>query len=245
MLAYRRLPLDGLMNARDLGGYAACGGVTRSGVFLRSDVPALLSEADLRFLRLYELSAAVDLRSEAERERTPDMLAAQSWVRYTAVPLYDKTAARGEGLDGKTFCWADHYIRLVDHAQDWVRDVFAALADAPGCVLFHCATGKDRTGIIAALLLSLCGVSDEDAAADYCLSRLYLAPLVEELCRSGRIASRDDPFFATQPENMLRLLAYLRERYGGVPDYLSACGLSQARQDALRRRLTQTDETRA
>ena len=53
MLAYRRLPLDGLMNARDLGGYAACGGVTRSGVFLRSDVPALLSGDEVAWLDAY------------------------------------------------------------------------------------------------------------------------------------------------------------------------------------------------
>lgn len=242
MQAYRRLPLDGLLNARDLGGYAADGGVTRCGVFLRSDVPALLSEGDLRFLRHYGLTAVVDLRSEAERERTPDVLALQDWIAYSAVPLYDKTAARGESLDGRSFSWADHYIRLVENAKDWVRDVLAALADAPGCALFHCATGKDRTGIVAALLLSLCGVADEDAAADYCLSRVYLTPLVEELCRSGRIASPDDPFFATQPENMLRLLCYLRAQYGDVPAYLTACGLSQARQNALRRRLTAPDD---
>ena len=244
MQAYRHLPLDGLLNARDLGGYAAGGGVTRCGVFLRSDVPAMLSEADLRFLRRYGLTSVVDLRSEAERARTPDVLTQQPWISYTAVPLYDRTAARGEALDGRTFSWADHYIRMVENSKDWMGAVLTALDDSSGCTLFHCATGKDRTGIIAAMLLSLCGVTAEDTAADYSLSRIYLSPFVEELCRSGRIASTDDPFFATQPENMLRLLAYLREHYGDIPAYLSACGLSEERQKRLRERLTEPDKRR-
>lgn len=243
MQTYRRLPLDGAMNVRDLGGYAADGGVTRFGVFLRADVPALLSEADLCFLRDYGLTTVVDLRSEKECQKAPDRLAAAPWVSYSAVPLYDKTAARGESLDGRTFSWADHYIRMAENAKDWVRNVLLALAAAPGCALFHCATGKDRTGLIAAALLGLCGVSDADIAADYCLSRVYLAPLVESLCRCGRIVSPEDPFFATQPENMLRLLAHLRESYGSMADYLTACGLSAGTLAALRTRLLAPDST--
>lgn len=226
MPSYRRLPLDGMMNARDLGGYAGDGGVTRFGVFLRSDVPALLTERDLRLLRDYGLTTVVDLRSEREQEKAPDMLAGAPWLTYRAIPLYDKAAARGEALDGKTFSWADHYIRMAENSKSWVAQVLSALAEAPGCALFHCATGKDRTGLISAALLGLCGVSDEDIAADYCLSRVYLSPLVAALERSGRINTASDPFFATQPENMLSLLSHLHGVYGSVPDWLTACGVS-------------------
>ena len=236
MLGYRRLPLDGLMNARDLGGYAADGGVTRFGVFLRSDVPALLSENDLCFLRDYGLTAVVDLRSEREQEKAPDMLAQQSWIDYRTIPLYDRAAAHGEPLDGRCFSWADHYIRMAENNRDWICEVLTALASAEGCTLFHCATGKDRTGVVAAALLGLCGVSDEDIAADYCLSRIYLAPMVEALERSGRIGAASDPFFATQPENMLGLLFHLRGTYGSVPAWLAACGVTERTVHALRAR---------
>ena len=236
MQSYRRLPLDGLMNARDLGGYAADGGVTRFGVFLRSDVPALLSPDDLRFLRDYGLTTVVDLRSEREQEKAPDMLARQNWIDYFAVPLYDRAAAHGEPLDGRTFSWADHYIRMAENNRDWVREVLAVLAGASGCTLFHCATGKDRTGLISAALLGLCGVSDEDIAADYCLSRIYLSPLVESLERSGRIDAASDPFFATQPENMLTLLFHLRGTYGSIGAWLAACGVTDETARALRGR---------
>lgn len=237
MRNYRRLPLDGLMNARDLGGYVAAGGVTRFGVFVRADVPALLSEHDLRFLRDYGLTTVVDLRSEKERKKAPDLLAAQSWLRYTAIPLYDKAAAHGETLDGRHFSWAGHYIRMAENAKDWMRDVLSVLAAAPGCAMFHCATGKDRTGLIAAALLGLCGVADADIAADYCVSRIYLAPLVAACIQSGRIQTEADPFFATPPENMLQLLAYLHKSYGGMPAYLSACGLPDKTAATLRARL--------
>ena len=237
MQRYRRLPLDGMMNARDLGGYAVSGGVTRFGVFLRSDVPALLTEDDLCFLRDYGLTTVVDLRSDREQQKAPDILAQQSWIDYCTVPLYDKAAAHGECLDGRTFSWADHYIRMAENGKDWIRQVLTVLADAPGCALFHCATGKDRTGLISAALLGLCGVSDADIAADYCVSRIYLSPLVESLERSGRIGAASDPFFATQPENILELLFHLRGTYGSLPAWLASCGVSERTADALCERL--------
>lgn len=238
MLSYRRLPLTGLLNARDLGGYAVPGGATRFGVFVRADAPVLLSDGDQCFLRDYGLTTVVDLRGDHERKKAPDCLAAVPWVTYKAVPLYDRMAAHGECLNGKSFSWSAHYVRMAEKNKDWLRAVLGALAAASGCALFHCATGKDRTGLVAAALLGLCGVSDEDIAADYCLSRLYLSPLVSELIRAGRISSPEDPFFGTQPENMLALLSHLRETYGGIPEYLRACGLSDEIANVLRERLT-------
>lgn len=241
MQAYRRLPLAGLLNARDLGGYAFPGGVTHFGVFVRADVPTVLSDADLGFLRDYGLTTVVDLRGNHERRKTPDLFALVPWVHYQAIPLYDKTAAHGECLEGRTFSWADHYIRMAEQNMDWLRAVLEALAEAPGCALFHCATGKDRTGLVAAALLGLCGVSDADIAADYSLSRIYLSPLVDAMYRAGRISSPEDPFFSTQPENMLNLLAHIRATHGGMAEYLRACGLSAETLSSLRERLISPD----
>jgi protein-tyrosine phosphatase len=230
----RRLPLDGLLNARDLGGYPSKDGMTRWGVFVRADVPASLTPRDLDFLRRYGITAVVDLRSDAELRQKPDRLAGETWLRYLHIPLLDGAPAGPHKKSVPSafeegFFWGTQYISMAESHKAWMRAVLEALAEAQGAVLYHCTTGKDRTGLISAALLGLCGVSDEDIIADYCISQCFLGPLYEELLSyipEGKIQSLRAPFFSTAPENMAVLLEHWRCRYGGIPGYLKDCGVS-------------------
>ena len=241
----RRLPLEGIFNARDLGGFCVGAGVTKFGVFLRSDVPSYLTEEDLCFLRNYGLKNVLDLRSSEECAAVPDILCFDSSLTYINVPMYDRTAAKGPfsgRSECKAFAWADHYIRMSEENKSWMFDVLNSLSEAQGCTLIHCATGKDRTGLVSMALLGLCGVSDEDIIADYSVSQIYLKPVYEKLIKDGCQRTLDDPFFGTAPENMARLLTHINSVYGDIPSYLTTCGISDKLSEILRDHLVQTPQ---
>ncbi len=244
MTHYRRLPLDGLNNARELGGFPTPYGATEFGVFLRCEVPSALTKRDIAFLRDYGVTDVIDFRGSLELERTPDVLAREPWLEYHHIPLFDEHAAKGAMPESERsqarFFWGDQYISMTESGKGWVREVLTTLAGAAGCAIFHCTTGKDRTGIITALLLGLCGVSGEDIAADYCISSLYLREMYEKmsfLMPAGRRGDFSDPFFSTAAENMQALLEHWNKTYGGIEGYVRACGVGDAAAAKIREKL--------
>jgi protein-tyrosine phosphatase len=232
MNIYRRLPLTGLINARELGGFPTPTGATKYGVFIRSELPKCLTENDKCFLKEYGVTADIDFRGNFETERTSDALKDEDWINYIHIPVFDAEVA-GEGksirklIDNDNFTWGDHYIEMVESRKDWVRNVFEAMSCEKAAVLYHCTTGKDRTGIITALLLGLCGVDRSDIVADYCVSQIYLQPIYQRMQKmlgeNGRPA--DDPFFSTSPGHMTKLLDHFDNKYGSVAGYLEQCGV--------------------
>ena len=111
--------------------------------------------------------------------------------------------------------------------------------DLPGGV-FHCFTGKDRTGILAALILGVCGASTEDIAADYSVSQLYLRPMyrwMRENIPDFAARAENAPFFSTAGENILAVCDHLENEYGGAERFLRECGVGADTLDALRRRM--------
>jgi protein-tyrosine phosphatase len=237
----RLLAWEGLANARDLGGYPAAGGrETRWGAVVRSDSLAALTDAGRAALAAYGVRAVVDLRLPDELARHPNPYATPGdhAIAYTNVSILDPAA----GFPPDTLTLADNYLWSLDRFAGLVADAVSAVATAPeGGVLVHCAAGKDRTGLISALLLGLVGVADETIAADYALTAELLRPRDQEWLEHGpgeradreALAAR----FAPTAEVMLAVLDGLRSRYGGVEQYLAAAGVSPADLDRLRDRL--------
>jgi protein-tyrosine phosphatase len=247
MEKYRRLPLEGLLNARELGGYPTPGGTTRYGVFVRAEVPRVLTEADKQFLQAYGITTDIDFRGDRELKKVKDALADEPWLNYVHLPIYDEAAAHGRAPDGRAllsqtdFCWGEHYIAMVEGNKGWILRVLTAMAAADGGVLFHCTTGKDRTGIITAVLLGLCDVAPADIAADYCVSQVYLRPMyrqMEHYYDDGGDVGNLDPFYNTAAENMEMLLQHIGTKYGSMADYLLSCGASKPLLETLRNRLS-------
>lgn len=236
----RRLPLERLYNARDLGGFpTADGGVTRFGVFVRSEAPCRLPPGDLDYLKDYGVRAALDLRGADEIALRPSDLA--SCVTCHACPL--------EG-DAESFVlnepvrWERVYIARAEENRLWTKTALELAARQAGCLLYHCTTGKDRTGLITCYLLSIAGVSREDIAADYCVSEVYLQPVFRAM-REGKVAVRrekpefDETIFHTPASAMLALQDYLTGRYGSVTGYLRTAGVSDETMDAIRKKLVE------
>lgn len=227
----RRLPLVGTLNTRDLGGYPCKNGVTRWRVFLRSDSPHSMTPADTDTLLRYGVKNAVDLRSDGEKQILPSVLTPACGFRSYHISLSDQLySADYEGDTPGSM--AGLYISLLDNAGPDLLRIFRILAKAGGGTLFHCAVGKDRTGVVAMLLLGLVGVDEADIVADYVVSDIHM----REVFDKHLLANPDMENFRLKslPKSMWRALDHLREGYGSAEGYLAGIGFSREEMAAIR-----------
>ena len=230
----RALDWPGCVNVRDLGGVPlAGGGETRFGRLVRSDSVGRLTEEGWRSFAAHGIRRVVDLRWHEELADDPPRDAGVEVVHVSLLGAFDPDVDRGMdeylAADDVAGFRAEGYTRWLDTYRAEFAQALAAIADADGPVVFHCRSGKDRTGLVAALLLRLAGASIDDVAVDYALSEANLVTGDEE---------REVHFLrATPAEGMARTLAWLEERHGGAEAYLRGCGLDDGRIERLRARL--------
>jgi len=238
----RLLDWEGCLNARDLGGYETSDGrETRWGTVVRSDNPAALTEAGRAALAGYGVRAIVDLRLPAELADHPNPFAepGDHGIAYTNVSFIDPAAAPPDAVT----TLAEDYLQMLDRFRPGVAEVMSAVARAPdGAVVIHCAAGKDRTGLISALLLGLADVPAATIAADYAMTAELLRPRDQawlERCPPEERAEREAMLarYAPTAEVMLEVLAGLDERHGGVEAYLLDAGVPRADLERLCDRL--------
>lgn len=231
----RRLNLDGTANFRDLGGHLVCGKQQmRRGLVYRSDHLSRLTDKDHSVLLDLGLKTICDLRSDRERQRSPDRLPATGAIRYLFLPVEDRKfdpATALERLKNGDRKWLSldfvigMYRRyLDDYGLVWGKILTLAAADSNLPLVFHCTGGKDRTGICAALLLLLLGVDEDTVLADHQLSTVYNAdrvqPLFDKLASLGVEPEMAVPYLQAPAEPLAALLEYLKTSYGTVEDYL-------------------------
>ena len=243
-MMYRRLPLIGLKNARDIGGYPADGGITKFQRFIRCESPRALTKSDIELIKAYGITLSIDFRGDREVARYPSMLENEPGIEYRRCPTYDKQlafAAIGNTDRAAFVNWGEKYIRLLENGREWVCDTLKTMSRANGAVLYNCTTGKDRTGVITALLLGLAGVAKEDIIADYCVSELYLKDIYGSLLSNepGKKVAVDiqSPYLKTAPENMEVMLSHLEDAFGGVENYVATCGVTPDEIAGLRKKL--------
>jgi protein-tyrosine phosphatase len=200
----------------------------------------------------YGITTVIDLRTEAEVKGAPgppfSIFQSTSPVRSPTdevdgslvrlhLPLIDDatTPALNE-----TPAMQDRYILMLDRRQAAMGAIFEAISSADGPVLFHCFAGKDRTGLVAALMLSMAGVDPKAIGDDYAETDVQLAAKYEQWLATAapdRLeAMRDE--LRCPPEWMLNTLDHLERKWGGVESYLEAAGLDAAAITRLQGRLT-------
>jgi protein-tyrosine phosphatase len=232
----RHLALAGTYNVRDTGGYpTADGRETRWRTLLRGDsLHRLTPEAQDRLIAI-GLRTVFDLRRPHEVAHNPNVFAASPHIRYRHMPIFDGAA---DGAEQRSL--ATIYLAILDDAQPRVREIIAALAEPDAFpALVHCAAGKDRTGVIIALLLRLAGVPAETVTEDYALSAIYLTEefytgLRERVIATGGDWARVEPLLGAPATLMHDTLTHIDERYGGVEAYLRAIGVTQRETAAVR-----------
>jgi len=226
-----------LLNARDLGGYPTVdGAVTRHRSLLRADDLAQLSAEGLAAFAAYGVETVLDLRWPQEIAAAPSPIPARlPAVRYIAVSLLTDDPAQWGALGGYG-AKEQWKCTVLERLQPQLRMALSAIATATaGPLLFHCVAGKDRTGVIAALLLALADVVPAAIAADYAAST---GNLRDAYLRRHRDEDPADIIEAVRcPQAAVHnMLSYLNDA-GGTRAYLGRIGLTDAEIGRLRARL--------
>ena len=240
-LEKRYLHWPDLHNARDLGGLpTGDGGQVHSMALIRTDNHDRLTNEGVTMLRDSGVKRIVDLRSSWEAEKYPSPFRLEP--EYVNRPLLDETDKHGQTLVYRSKTNLEIYKVMLERYSGLIGKAVIAIADAPiGGVVIHCHAGKDRTGLISALALSVAGVEPSVIAEDYAATDVYLAAhYAAELN-----AAKDEPtreylrsFQNSNPEVMLETLRFLEETFGSISAYLLHSGVSQDSLERLRQRLT-------
>lgn len=245
----RTLTWDGCVNVRDLGGIPTeDGGRTRTGAVIRSDNLGALSADGWRAFADHGVTRVVDLRWPEERAEDPPRDADVEVVHVSVLgPSLDGERGYLKELDARVDAVediADHYawsyVDFLERNRSRFGEAFAAVADADGPVVIHCMGGKDRTGLVAAILLRLAGVSLDEIGADYGLSGPNLAVGLDAWLDSAPDAAerrRREKLSTTPALAMARVIEDIEDRYGSIAGYLEAAGLQPGQIDRLRARL--------
>ncbi|RLQ22048.1 tyrosine-protein phosphatase [Seongchinamella sediminis] len=223
ILAERRLSLAGTSNFRDLGGYQTeCGRQLKWGKLYRSSKLSRLTEGDQDYVRRLGLTLVCDFRQVLEQELEPTLLGQESGYTLASLPI--SPGSRGnfmENLHRGIIAVDDASGFMEEMNRDFVAsqlpqycEMFQLILAGDHPTLIHCASGKDRTGFGAALILDVLGVEEDAIVEDYLLTNRYL-PIEEEIGQlSGQF--RDESGDAV-PEHVLRPLLEVR------PEYIRAC----------------------
>jgi protein-tyrosine phosphatase len=225
----RLIALEGAVNFRDLGGYVTEDGLrTRWRVLFRADGLSELTETDLEVMRELGIRTVVDLRSGQEVEQSRFNVEAHP-VTFHHYPFI-KALPNAEDFERAPGFLGTQYTEMLDEATPQIIGALSALA-APDArpAVFHCTAGKDRTGLLSALVLSLLGVPEETVIADYALSGAAMsrlrAKLIEKYPDGKSVIADSDVLFSADPANMAALFAHLRARYGTVARYAAQVGV--------------------
>jgi protein tyrosine/serine phosphatase len=234
----RHIALENALNFRDVGGYrTADGHQVRWRRMFRAGGLSNLTPADLAVLRELGIKTVLDLRSTAEWEsgRFP---VDDHPVAFHHLPLVE------EVLDPTRYTvpegmLAARYQEIAQIGSSYIARAISIVADADTHpIVVHCLAGKDRTGVVVALVLALLGVPDETVAEDYALSNLAMGALRERAEAAGipqrRSPEISDEVFSAKPSNIAALFAALRAEHGSLEDYVISSGMKPGAIESLR-----------
>lgn len=236
------LKLEGTENLRELGGYETKDGkMTRNKVYLRSDSTNNLSEKDTKFLLEYGVTMVIDLRSTIEVKENPSPFANMENIKYENISMLDgfQSMIAGRGMPKSMF---EVYKNLLDDGKEDFFKIFKLILNNGGIVLFNCTAGKDRTGVLAMLILELAKVKDEIIIQDYSESEKNLVNFIKKqkefFHKIGEIKI-PEYFLGSKREDMEKTLEYLHENYTNGREYLKKIGLSEEELNTLNKRFVE------
>jgi protein-tyrosine phosphatase len=230
----RELSWDGCVNARDLGGL----GRARPGALVRMEAPARLTAAGWAAAWAYEVRTVVDLRDPSEVRSAPDRAPRPAGITTVPVPQdpvgtpFYEHWSKIDSLSSPLYFPA----MLAEYPRQVVAAVRAIAVAAPGCVVFHCAGGKDRTGLLALVLLTLAGAAPEEIIADYLLSYDRMKQRYAELGVRDQLTAVTELLASRGTTIEASLTATIESL--AMPGYLLRNGLTDTELAALYARLT-------
>ena len=239
----RFVSLEGCFNFRDVGGRPTqAGRRIRTGLLFRSDALHHMTPSDVERVRdVLGVRTVVDLRSGVERETEPPAALCAPPVALHHVPFFDRD--RSSAGAGASLSLAQLYALMMQFARAPIVQAVEILASADSPAVFHCAAGKDRTGVLAAVVLGALDVPDELIVDDYADTRHALERILARLRESRSYDYVFDELppetLHAEPETMADLLAHVRARYGSMRGYLRESGVAEPTLARLASRLVE------
>ncbi len=234
------MKLTGYVNFRDLGGHVTPRGVVRRGRVFRSDSLAHVDESDVaRLVGEHRIATVVDLRREHEVEATPLEAMMQAGVTVVHVSLIDPAVPPLQTRDIVDGTLADRYVSILDTSGDQFVSVVRMIADAANHpMVFQCAAGKDRTGLVAAIVLGLLDVPDPVITSDYAATAAVVDLLVARF--RARVPGNEPlgpRIMSAEASTMQAALDWMRAEHGSIEGYVRAHGFTDNELSRLREEL--------
>lgn len=229
----RRYNFENILNCRDIGGYPTPDGVTKFGRFLRCGIVQRPQDWEIDKLNELGIGTSIDLRGTYEAEETPLNLERLNGADIYNLPLFEFNVATKEGMN---LPLAQIYAEIADNQMYNIARVLNTVADAKdGIIMYNCFFGKDRTGILTMLLLSIAGVSKEDIIADYQQTYTYIKPYI--LTHSDILWDTNSEKHYSLPETMEELIERIEAKHGSILGYIKAAGVSDEAIERIRKKL--------
>lgn len=228
------------MNFRDLGGYPTEDGRSlRWRTLFRSDALHALSNSDVRHVRdELAMSDIVDLRSTFELTSEGRGPLGDEPIEFHHTPLFDGDPSASDRGMAAQMPLGDRYIGMMEMAHSKIANVVRILAHAQGGAVYHCAAGKDRTGVISAVLMGVLGVSDDLIVADYALSGERIDEIIARVMSmkgyQDTLNDMPEDTLHAHPESMETVVAGVAEKWGSMAGYLREGGLADEDVERLR-----------
>lgn len=236
-----QIDIEGGYNIRDLCDFQTIAGrFTQRRVLIRSGNLDKISLTAQQQLIDYGVKTIIDLRDEWETLNFPNPFAQSNFVTYLNLPLVGDSLSDNAAWKAETqnYTTLDAlYIKYLDHCQRQIGAIVSTIAESTFPTVFHCHAGKDRTGIVTALLLGALGVSDAAIAQDYAQSAAQISHLIEQWRAYAVEHEQDMQHFergaASDAKTILNVLDYLTRQYGSVTRYLYQCKVSDSQIERL------------
>lgn len=221
--------LEAAENVRELGGYRTKDGkMTKNKVYLRGGNTNNLTKNDVKQLTDYGVKLEIDLRSKLEVDEQPSILKNIETIEYQHIPMLDGLATmREKNIIPSTMY--EVYVNLLENGKEDYKKIFKSILKHNGVTLFHCSAGKDRTGVLALLILGLANVDNEIIIADYAVSEDNISNLLNKAKEYEILHNTTIPkqFLASKREDMENTIEYISNKYNNVRGYLKEVGLSE------------------
>lgn len=218
----KRYLINSIENMRDLGGYKVWDKTTRYGKLIRSNFPRQLTSEGVSFLKNIGINTVVDFRSRKEVLAQPSPIELKSDFRF-----YHLEITGGERVPPSPMAVAISYMQMLD-ATGVIQSFFSLMSDPQTTgILFYSDLGKDRAGVISALILMALGVPEEDIINDYMLSAVYL----DDILRYYERISLSDEKAVLVPKEiyMERFFNLFKRQYRSIDFYLNRIGISSSK----------------
>jgi len=221
--------LETTQNTRELGGYVIKDGLaTKRNSLWRSDVQNYPSEKDVALLKKRGITTILDLRGDKDLARKPSGFANAEGFTYINCPIIE-----GSGIPESVEKVPVSYLAIAQ--AEHIHEVFRTIANAESGIMFNCTAGKDRTGVVSAILLLHAGVSDSDIIENYVLTREYGRERLELVHKN--FPEVDMNIVTPKEWFMEEFLRLFREKFGTTENYFKSLGLTKEEIERIRKKL--------